>query len=145
MKEIAKKEAADNKVNLRYLDDTECANIVVSRQIRKMISKFPSMRDMAMDCWIHDGHYTRFLFKGGKFIWSAVDGGQFINGCETVTDDDGILDKFELNKIINFTFGTMCDSQDCVDLVDTPEDLLAFAETKLQEMLHDQNLNYAKD
>jgi hypothetical protein len=31
----------------------------------------------------------------------------------------------------------MCDAQNGVDLSDTPEDILAYAETKLQEMLHD--------
>ena len=39
----------------------------------------------------------------------------------------------------------MCDSQNGIDLVDTPEDLLAFAETKLQEMLREENTEYAED
>ena len=39
----------------------------------------------------------------------------------------------------------MCDSQNGIDLVDTPEDLLAFAETKLQEMLREENTVYAED
>jgi hypothetical protein len=39
----------------------------------------------------------------------------------------------------------MCDSQNCIDLVESPEDLLAFAETKLQEMLREENTVYTDD
>ena len=145
MKEIAKKEAADKKINLRDLDDTACSNVVVARQIKRMIRKFPSMDDMAIDCWVHGGHYTRFKFKGGKFIWSVEGKEPCVSGCETLTDDNELLDKYELNKLIIFTYRAMCDSQSGVDLVDTPEDLLAFAETKLQDMLREDNTIYADE
>jgi len=143
MKEIAKKDAAEKKINLRELDDVACSNIVVSRQIKRFINKFPSMNELAMDCWVHGGHYTKFLFKGGKFIWECENGAHHANGCECVTDDSDVLSNEELNKLIVFTHRAMCDSQNSVDLVDTPEDLLAFAETKLQEMLREENTVYA--
>lgn len=145
MKEIAKKESADKKINLRELDDTACTNVVCGRQIKRMIKKFPSMDDMAIDCWVHGGHYTRFKFKGGKFIWEVEGKDPCLPGCEKLTDDSDVLDKYELNKLIVFTHRAMCDSQSGIDLVDTPEDLLAFAETKLQEMLREENTVYAED
>lgn len=145
MKETAKKEATEKKINLRDLDDTACTNVVCARQIKRMIRKFPSMDDLAMDCWVHGGHYTKFKFKGGRFIWCADPSEAFISGCESLKDDSDSLDKYELNKLITSTYRAMCDSQNCVDLVDTPEDLLAFAETKLQEMLKEENTVYAED
>ena len=145
MKETAKKEATEKKINLRDLDDTACTNVVCARQIKRMIRKFPSMDDLAMDCWVHGGHYTKFKFKGSRFIWYADPSGTFISGCESLKDDSDSLDKYELNKLITSTYRAMCDSQNCVDLVDTPEDLLAFAETKLQEMLKEENTVYAED
>ena len=33
-----------------------------------MIRKFQSINDMVIDCLAHGWHYTRFKFKGGKFI-----------------------------------------------------------------------------
>jgi hypothetical protein len=144
MKENTSK-PVEKKINLRDLDDTECTNVVCGRQIKRMIRKFPSMADMAIDCWIHGGHYTRFKFKDGKFIWSVEDNAPCIKGCESVTSDSDVLDKYELNKLIIFTHRAMCDSQNDVDLVDTPEDILAFAETKLQEMLREENTVYAED
>lgn len=145
MKETVKKEATEKKINLRDLDDTACSNVVVARQIKRMIRKFPSMDDMAVDCWVHGGHYTRFKYKGGRFVWSVEGSAPCIKGCETITDDSDVLDKEELNKLIVFTHRAMCDSQNGIDLVDTPEDLLAFAETKLQEMLREENTVYAED
>lgn len=145
MKEIAKKEATEKKINLRDLDDTACSNVVVARQIKRMIRKFPSMDNLAMDCWVHGGHYTRFKFKGGKFVWGVEGKEPYLSGCETITDDSEELDKYELNKLIVSTYRAMCDSQNCIDFVDTPEDLLAFAETKLQEMLREENTVYAED
>ena len=97
------------------------------------------MKEMAMDCWTHGGHYTKFEFKGGRFYWSVAKGDPCVKGFETVADDSDELDKEELNKLIVFTHRAMCDSKDGVDIVDTPEDLLAFAETKLQEMIRDDN------
>ena len=145
MKEIAKKEATEKKINLRDLDDMACSNVVVARQIKRMIKKSPSMDDMAMDCWVHGGHYTRFKYKGGKFIWRVEGSEQCIKGCEKITDACDYIYKDELNKLIVSTYRTMCDSQNGIDLVDTPEDLLAFAETKLQEMLREENTVYAED
>jgi hypothetical protein len=145
MKEIAKKEAAEKKINLRDLDDVACSNVVVARQIKRMIKKFPSMDDMPVDCWVHSGHYTRFKYKGGKFVWSVEGSAPCIKGCESITDDSDLLDKYELNRLIVSTYREMCDSQSGIDLVDTPEDLLAFAETKLQEMLREENTVYAED
>ncbi len=136
MKENTSKQA-EKKINLRDLDDTACTNVVCGRQIKRMIRKFPSMDDIAIDCWVHDGHYTRFKFKNGKFHWSVEDKAPCIKGFETITDDCEDLYKDELNKLIVHTYHTMCDIQNGVDIVDTPEDLLAYAESKLQEMLRE--------
>lgn len=138
------KEAADKKINLRDLDDVACTSVVCARQIKRTIKKYPAMNDITVDCWVHDGHYTRFKFKGGKFIWES-DGKTYRKGCETLTDDSDVLYKEELNKLIVSTYRTICESQDCIDLVDTPEDLLAFAETKLQDMLREENTVYADE
>lgn len=139
MKEITKKDTADKKINLRDLDDTECTNVVCGRQIKRMIRKFPSMADMSIDCWIHGGHYTRFKFKDGKFIWEVENNAPCIKGCESVTSDSGVLNKYELNKLIVFTFSAMCASMNGANIEDTPEDLLALAESKLQELLSSES------
>lgn len=131
-KSTAVKEA---KINLRDLDDTACTNVVVSRQIRRFIRKFPSAKDFTIDCWAHGGHYTRFESKDDKFIWYTDKNDKLVS-----TDDS--LTKEELNKLIVFTYQAMCDSQSEVDLIDTPEDLLAYAETKLQELLKEENTDY---
>lgn len=138
MKEIEKKDTSNNKVNLRDLDDVACTNVVCGRQIKRMIKKFPSMNDTAIDCWVHGGHYTQFKFKNGKFVWLVNGKDPCVSGCEKISDDSDKLDKYELNKLIVSTYRSMCDSQNGVDIVDTPEDLLAFAETKLQEMLREE-------
>ena len=54
---------AKQKINLRDLDDVSCSNIVVSRQIRHLVRKNQSFGDIAIDCWVHGGHYTRFRCK----------------------------------------------------------------------------------
>lgn len=121
----------DSKINLRDLDDTACTNVVCTRQIKKMIRKFPSMSEISFDCWVKSGHYTKFKFKNDRFIWTTDNG-------DSIANDSEDLDKYDLNKLIVFTYQAMCDSQAGVDLTDTPEDLLAYAETKLLELLHDE-------
>jgi hypothetical protein len=125
----------DKNINLRSLDDEACSIFVVARQIRKMINKFPALADTAVDCRIRQGHYTRFQCKDDKFIWHANTDDKFMPGCEKLTHDCEILYKDELNKLLVTTFRDMCDSQNGVDLADTPEDILAYAESVLQEML----------
>lgn len=129
----------DKNINLRSLDDETCSIFVVARQIRKMINKFPSLADTEMDCWLRQGHYTRFQCKGDKFIWYANTADKFMPDCEKLTHDNETLYKDELNKLMVSTFRDMCDSQNSVDLADTPEDLLAFAEEKLKEMLKEES------
>lgn len=113
---------------LRTLDDTDCSNVVVSRQIRRFIKKSPSFKEMPMVCYIH----------GAKFIWSGFTYDKSHKPI-TVTSDDECLNKDELNKLIVSTFQTMCDLNNCEDIVDTPEDLLEYAEMKLREMLNDES------
>ena len=125
------------KVTLRDLDDTACSNVVVTRQIRRMIRKFPTMKDMAIDCWVCGGHYIRFEDKGDKFKWYCDKNSQHVKGRESIRSDSDYLTKEELNKLIVSTHRAMCDNKEGVDLIDTPEDLLAYAEQKLQEMLKD--------
>lgn len=139
------KKKDEKKINLRELDDVACSNVVVARQIKRLINKFPSLKELAMDCWVHGGHYTKFKLNGGKFVWECASGDPCIKGCETLTDDSDVLDKEELNKLIVFTHRAMCDAQNGVEIVDTPEDLLAFAETKLQEMIREDKLGVESD
>ena len=47
----------------------------------------------------------------------------------------------EINKLIRFTYQTMCDSMNAIDLTDTPEDLLSYAEQKLQELINSEKEN----
>ena len=42
------------------------------------------------------------------------------------------------DKLIRFTYQTMCDSMNSIDLTDTPEDLLSYAEQKLQELINSE-------
>ena len=129
------------KVNLRTLDDVSCSNIVVSRQIRRLIGKFPSFKCTPIDCWVHGGHYIQFESRPTKFVWKCDKNAQYIKGLETISSDSPELSKEELNKLIIFTHRAMCDMQNGVDLTDTPEDLLAYAETKLQELLAEEDTN----
>lgn len=145
MKEAMKKENKENKINLRDLDDISCSNVVISRQIKRMIRKFPSMNKLSISCWIHGGHYTLFQYKGDRFVWSTDPNSKCIKGCESLTDKSDEIDKWELNKLVAFTYKAMIDSQSNVDLVDTPEDLLAYADTKLQEIIREDNTIYAQD
>jgi hypothetical protein len=119
----------EKKVSLRNLDDVACSNVIVTRQIAKMLRKFPSMRELAIDCFTNNEHYVKFTWLDGKPIqWTDV------KGCVLNAKEDFIY-KEDLNKLLVYTYRAMCDNQDSVDLIDTPEDLLAFAESKLQEML----------
>lgn len=131
----------EKKVNLRDLDDVACSNVVISRQIKRLIRKFPSMKSIAMDCWVHGGHYTKFEMTHDKFKWFIDDSYTNTKGLKVLTSDNEDLLDEELNKLLVYTHRAMCDNKDGVDLIDTPEDLLAFAETKLQEMLKDTSAN----
>ena len=129
----------EKKINLRELSDVDCSNVVVSRQIRRMAKKFPSMHELTMDCWSHGGHYVKFLLTDSDIMkWECHKDGPVIDGCQTLFATNEDLTSDELNKLLVYTYRTMCDNKDGVDIIDTPEDLLAFAETKLQEMLKDE-------
>ena len=127
-----------NKINLRDLDDVSCSNVVVSRQIRRMIKKVPSYSDLSMSCHVCGAHYTHFKFENETFIWTGnVYDKRY--GKPTITSDDcGNLDKDDINKLIKFTFSAMCENNS-IEITDTPEDLLALAESKLQELLSSEN------
>ena len=134
---MKEKVTKNEKINLRNLDDVQCSNVVVSRQIRRLIRKFPHLRESFLDCWIHGGHDTKFEYCGPKFIWHCEPKDPHLKGAETLSSDDEFLTDDELNKLIVFTYQAMCDTLNGVDLTDTPEDLLAYAEQKLQEMISD--------
>ena len=126
----------ENKINLRDLDDVDCANIVVARQIKKFIRKFQSFKTTSIDCWISRGHFITFKYSGDKFIWESAPDKY---GCKTfITSLSENLSRFDLNKLLVFTFNTMCDMNNSEDISDTAEDLLAYAESKLREMLTDE-------
>lgn len=126
------------KINLRELDDVACSNVVVSRQIRRMIKKVPSYSDLSMSCHVRGTHYTHFKFEDEKFIWNgSVYDKRY--GKPTITSDDcGDLDKSDINKLLKFTFSAMCENNS-IEITDTPEDLLALAESKLQELLNSES------
>jgi hypothetical protein len=128
----------EQKVNLRDLDDIACSNVIVTRQIKRMINKIPNLKECPIDCWIHSTHYTNFKLAGDKFKWFS-DNKNFISGWEVIKSDNDEITKDDLHKILIYTFRAMCDANNSDDIVDTPEDLLAFAETKLREMLREEN------
>ena len=41
----------EKKVDVRKLDDVDCSNIAVSHQIKRMVNKFPSMRNLSINCY----------------------------------------------------------------------------------------------
>lgn len=130
------KKEVSKKINLRELDDIACSNVIVSRQIKRLVNKFPSMKSVSIDCWTHGRHYELFECKNDKFIWSAKkgDSDEYI---KTPIDSEELFDS-EMNKLIVTTYRTMCDSQTDESLLVTTEELLAYAESKLQELLHDE-------
>ena len=127
-----------NKISLRELDDVSCSNVVISRQIRRMINKVPSFSNLSMNCHVCGAHYTNFKLANEKFIWTGnVYDKRF--GKQTVSSEDcEYLDKNDINKLLVFTFRAMCENNE-VEIVDTPEDLLALAEVKLKEMLSEES------
>jgi len=127
-------------INLRALDDVSCANVVTSRQIRKLIRKFPNMEYMNIDCWVHGGHYIKFKSGDNRFAWYCDTKESHFEGCEKIKSDDEDLTTEELNKLVVCTYRSMCDQQNGVDVSDTPEDILAFAESRLQELLREESV-----
>jgi hypothetical protein len=126
----------EKKVDVRKLDDVDCSNIAVSHQIKRMVNKFPSMRNLSINCYAYGTHYTNFKFENNVFTWTG-DVYDVLRGRKVVSTDDAdsLLDKDSMNKLINDTFNTMLDSVNETDLVYTPEELLAFAEEKLKALL----------
>lgn len=129
----------EKRINLRDLDDVACSNIVVSRQIRHLIKKHPSFSDIAIDCWVHGGHYTRFKCKNGRFYWYSENNEPHKEGLARLDDKTTCLYNDEWNKLIIFTHSAMCESMRDADIEDTPEDLLVLAESKLQELLSSES------
>lgn len=124
---------------LRTLDDIDCSNVIVSRQIRKFIKKNPSFKETPITCYVCGTKFDLFKLAGDKFIWSGYTHDKRNRKQITVSSDDDCLGKFELNKLIINTFHTMCDMTNSEDIIETPEDLLEYAEMKLREMLSDEN------
>ena len=127
------------KVNLRDLDDISCANVVMSRQIRHLVRKSPSLGDISIDCWVHDGHYTRFKCHGEELSWYCEDGEPCKEDLKKIGSNTDCFYKDEWNKLLAFTFQTMCESLNGLCVEDTPADLLSIAESKLQQLLHDSD------
>lgn len=128
----------DTKINLRNLDDIDCANVVVTRQIKKFVKKFPNMREAAMECWTNSDHYTKFkLSDNGSIHWISVET-EYPHRQSVLHANDRDLDREDLNKLLVYTYRTMCDCNDGIDLIDTTEDLLAFAESKLKALLSEE-------
>lgn len=128
---------------LRAMNDTDCSNVVISRQIRRFIKKVQSFKEIPITCYIHGAKFTSFKFSNDKFIWAGRTYGKNQHDI-TVTSEDESLNSDELNKLIITTFQTMCDMNSSEDLSDTPEDLLAYAESKLKEFLMDEVSNPAE-
>lgn len=123
---------------MRTLDDTQCSNIIIAKNIRKLVNKFPNMKAITMDCWVHDGHYTEFELQGANLVWHHDKNRKCVNGLPIVNHTNENLSSDEINKLIRFTYQTMCDSMNSIDLIDTPEDLLNYAEQKLQELINSE-------
>lgn len=129
---------ATKKVSLKDLDDISCSNVVIARQIKKICRKFPFMRSTDIDCWVHNHHFTKFKINENEMLTWLYKVDPALNDYESVSLDDQSLYNEELHKLLVFTHEAMCDNKDNVDLIDTPEDLLSFAESKLKEMLMDE-------
>ena len=70
---------------MRTLDDTQCSNIIIAKNIRRLVGKFPNMKKIAIDCWVHDGHYTEFELQGSNLVWRHDKNRKCTNGLPTVT------------------------------------------------------------
>lgn len=123
------------KINLRELDDVSCSNVVISRQIKKILKKAPSFSEFAMDCYVHGTHYTHFKFTEGNFVWTGEVYNHRYGKSKISSDNFEDLYNDEINKLLVSTITTINESNQ-VDVVDTPEDLLAIAEQKLREMIN---------
>ena len=70
IKELSMKDSKfTEKQFMRTLDDTQCSNIIIAKNIRRLVGKFPNMKKIAIDCWVHDGHYTEFELQGSNLVW----------------------------------------------------------------------------
>lgn len=123
---------------LRKLSDLTCSIVVNTRNIKKMLKKYPNLEDMPIECWIPNGPYVRFKFKGHRLTW-INDCGKSITIDSVLNDEDSTIDWASLNKLLVWTYRTMCESMDnSFEFIDSPEDLLSFAETKLKQMLAEE-------
>lgn len=123
---------------LRKMDDVSCTNIVTVRNIKKLIKKYPSLTHIAIDCWVCGGHYTTFECNQDSFVWYAEPKDGYY--LDKITGDEEDVTSDQLNKLIVHTYRTMWDNLgEDIEFIDTPEELLAYAEQKLQQMLKEES------
>lgn len=121
----------EKKINLRKLNDTDCTSVVATRQMMKLIKQFPSLNKCHINRCVDGKLFTKFEKHENELVWLTDKG-------DVISSKDEDVDRDSLNKLIVHTFRTMCaQHNNNVDLSETPEDILAYAESKLQELLHD--------
>lgn len=123
---------------LRKLDDIDCSNHVIANYMYKLIHKHDHLKSVSIDCYVHSGHYTKFVYDQGTYKWFVDKMHSYLSDCTVLTLDSEDLTVDELHKLLVATYDVMCNSlNDNVEFIDTPEDLLAYAEQKLQSLLAD--------
>ena len=123
---------------LRKLNDLTCSIVVNTRSIKKMLKKYPNLENMSMECWTVGGPYVQFKVKNHKFTWVTGEGDVIVMDS-IINDEDNPIDWESLNKLLVWTYRTMCDSMgDNFEFIDSPEDLLSFAEARLKQMLAEE-------
>lgn len=120
--------------NLRKLDDTDCTNVITTRNINRLINKYSNLSNIKVNCWVHEKHYTQFDLENNKFKWTDTKGGSILNSSDDLSSE-------ELNKLLVHTYRNMCDTlSDNVAFIDTPEDILLYAEQKLRSLIDDEKV-----
>ena len=97
------------------------------------MKKYSNLSSSGIDCWTHGKHYVKFDIDNNKFKWADSKGGFVLNSSDELYSD-------ELNKLLVCTYRTMCDMlSDENAFIDTPEDILMYAEQKLRALIEEND------
>ena len=119
--------------DLSKLSDTECTNVLTTKNMYRLIKKYSNLSSTDIDCWTNGKHYVKFDLENNKFKWTDSKGGFVLNSSDELYSD-------ELNKLLVCTYRTMCDMlSDENAFIDTPEDILMYAEQKLRALIEEND------
>lgn len=132
--------------NIRELDDLNCTNYITTKCIKKLVKKHSSLKTKVSNCFINGTQYIMVDVPKYNFIWFTDGESGFVKRYNKSKLVDDIkrewLEPEELNRLIVNTYRHLCDSLgDDIDLADTPEDILAYAEQQLQNLLSTDSLD----